>query len=157
MSYAAPDIADRLVIEDMYTRYLWSLDTHQIEPYLECFWEDGALRETQLDGSVEQWNGQAEIRTFTEAHFGGYSGFQHRDGNHMFIADPHGDPDRWQVYAYWFTSRRDPETNEVAVLSTGYSRDIVERRNGEWRFALRWLERWPGEVTYPLLAPPLER
>lgn len=156
MTRVSPSAEQRFAIEDLYSAYFWALDTHDIEAYLDAFWDDATLRETQLDGAVEDWRGVSAIREFSETHFGGYSGYQHRDSTRMFIADPDGDPDRWQVYAYWCTTHRDADTQEVSFLSTGYSRDIVEYRDGSWKFALRWLERWPGAVMAPWNAAPLQ-
>lgn len=145
---SGPDAADRFAIDDLYVDYLWALDTQDLERYLGAFWDDAVLAETQLDGSLDTRTGVEEIRAFTDTHFGGYAGHQHRESNRMYLPDPSGSPDRWILRSYWFTSHR--EDGEVSFHSTGHSEDVVERRDGEWRFAYRWLQRWPGAVAHPL-------
>ena len=137
----------RFAIDDLYVDYLWALDTQHIDRYVGTFWDDAVFEETQLDGVVETWTGAAAIREFTEAHFGGYAGHQHRETNRMYLPHPDGG-DRWILRSYWMTTHR--EDGEVALTSTGHSKDVVERRDGQWRFAARWLQRWPGDVAHPL-------
>jgi len=137
----------RFAIDDLYVDYLWALDTQDLPRYLGAFWDDAVLEETQLDGSVDARRGVEEIRAFAESHFGGYAGHQHRESNRMYLPDPSGSPDRWVLRSYWFTSHR--EDGVASFHSTGHSKDIVEFRDGQWRFAYRWLQRWPGDVTHP--------
>ena len=143
-----PSSEERHAIDDLVNTYLWALDTQDIDFYVGTFWDDAVFKETQLDGSVETWTGAPSIREFSASHFGGYGGHQHRESNRLYIPDADGNPDRWGVRSYWFTSHR--EDGDVAFTSTGHSRDVVERRDGEWRFVQRWVERWPGTLTHPL-------
>lgn len=146
--HRGPDVETRLAIDDLLADYLWALDTQDLDRYVDAFWPDGALRETQLDSEVLEWRGADAIRAFTAEHFDGYSGHQHRDGNRLFL--PTESADRWIVRSYWFATHRDAPTNEVTLHSTGHSADVVERRDGEWRIADRLLERWPGSMRHPL-------
>ncbi|WP_291051783.1 nuclear transport factor 2 family protein [Herbiconiux sp.] len=150
--HTGPGSDDRAAIDDLYNTYLWALDTQDIDLYVGTFWPDAAFKETQLDGSVETWTGADSIRAFSESHFGGYSGHQHRESNRLYLPDENGGTDRWGIRAYWFASHREAGTGEVTFSSTGHSRDIVERRDGVWRFAQRWVERWPGDLAHPLAA-----
>lgn len=143
----APPAAVRFAIDDLYVDYLWSLDAQDLPRYLGAFWDDAVLEETQLDGSVDTRRGIDAIHDFAASHFGGYAGHQHRESNRMYLPDPDGSSDRWILRSYWFTSHR--EDDVVTFHSTGHSKDIVECRDGEWRFAYRWLQRWPGKVTHP--------
>jgi ketosteroid isomerase-like protein len=143
-----PAAADRFAIDDLYADYFWALDTQDLPRYLGAFWDDAVLAETQLDETVDTRRGVEEIRAFAESHFGGYAGHQHRESNRLYLPDPSGSPDRWILRSYWFSTHR--EDTVASFHSTGHSKDIVERRNGEWRFVYRWLQRWPGAVTHPL-------
>ena len=147
---SGPSPEDRAAIDDLYNTYLWALDTQDIDRYVGTFWDDATFKETQLDGSVQTWEGAASVREFSASHFGGYGGHQHRESNRLYLPDGEGRPDRWQLRSYWFTSHREAGTGEVSFSSTGHSRDEVERRDGEWRFVLRWVERWPGTLSHPL-------
>jgi ketosteroid isomerase-like protein len=144
-----PDPVDRNGIDDMYAAYLWALDTGDIDQYIDTFWDDATLNETQLDGSVESWHGADRIRDFSAGHFGQWRGHQHRESTRLYLPDPDGRPDRWTLRSYWFTSHRDAESGDVAFTSTGHSTDVVEKRDGEWRFLVRGIERWPAEVKHP--------
>ncbi|MCS5722167.1 nuclear transport factor 2 family protein [Herbiconiux sp. CPCC 203407] len=143
-----PGIEDRMAIDDLYSEYLWALDTHDIDRYVGTFWPDARFVETQLDGTVETWTGAPSIRAFSEGHFGGYRGHQHRESNRLYTAGEAGRS--WDVRSYWFTSHREAGSGEVSFSSTGHSRDVVECRDGQWRFVQRWVERWPGDVAHPL-------
>ncbi len=143
----SPSLEVRAAIDDLYNAYLWALDTQDIDLYIGVFWDDAELRETQLDGTVETWVGAPAIRDFTAGHFTGYGGHQHRETTRRYL--PAGDG-RWELRSYWFASHRDADTNHVEFFSTGLSRDVVEERDGEWRFAVRGISRWPGDITQAL-------
>lgn len=146
-----PSADIRFAIDDLYATYLWALDTQDIDLYIGVFWDDAVLKEAQLDGVIEKWEGAAAIREFTASHFGGYGGHQHRESTRRYFADP-ASPDRWILQSYWSTSHRVPATNEITFFSTGLSYDIVERRGDEWRFCLRGISRWPEEPKAMLQA-----
>ncbi|MFB2584654.1 nuclear transport factor 2 family protein [Herbiconiux liukaitaii] len=145
-----PGIEIRMAVDDLYSEYLWALDTQDIDLYIGTFWPEASFIETQLDGTVETWTGARSIREFSESHFGGYRGHQHRESNRLYLpaADSDEGAARWQVRSYWSTSHRG--NGEVSFSSTGHSRDVVEERDGTWRFIQRWVERWPGDLTHPL-------
>ena len=145
-----PSADVRCLIDDVYSTYLWALDTQDIDLYVGTFWDDAVFEETQLDGTVETWEGAEKIRSFTAGHFGDYNGHQHRASNLLYLPDPEGRPDTWLVRAYWFTSHREQGSGDVAFTSTGHSRDVLQGRDGEWRFAYRGIERWPGTLRHPL-------
>lgn len=147
----SPSAEIRAAIDDLYATYLWALDTQDIELYIGVFWDDAVLKETQLDETIETWHGAQAIREFTEGHFGGYGGHQHRESTRRYFADPAGEH-RWILHSYWSTSHRVPATNEITFFSTGLSYDVVERRGDEWRFALRGISRWPADPTATLQA-----
>ena len=138
----------RNAIEDVLADYFWALDTHDVERYAGTFWDDAVLEEVQLDGSVLTTTGSAALAEFARTAWFDHVGYQHRDANRLYLADPDGRDDRWIVRAYWFTSRREQE--EVEFLSTGHSTDCFERRGDEWRFASRRIERWPASQPHPL-------
>ncbi len=140
----SPSLEVRAAIDDLYATYLWALDSQDIELYVSVFWDDAVLKETQLDNTIEVWHGAAAIREFTEAHFGGYPGHQHRESTRRYLP---ASENRWTLHSYWSTSHREvlKPTEEVSFFSTGLSNDIVEERDGEWRFAQRGISRWPAD------------
>ncbi|MBO9577272.1 MAG: nuclear transport factor 2 family protein [Microbacteriaceae bacterium] len=146
-----PSADTRAAIDDLYATYLWALDLQDIDDYVSVFWDDAVLKETQLDGTIEVWRGAPAIRAFTEGHFGGYGGHQHRETTRRYLPVP-GRDDQWVLLSYWFASHREPTTNEIAFFSTGLSRDVVEARDGVWRFAERGISRWPADPRAALQA-----
>ena len=142
MTSPSPEV--RAAIDDLYATYLWALDSQDIELYVSAFWDDAVLKETQLDNTIQVWHGAAAIREFTEGHFGGYGGHQHRESTRRYL--PAGE-NRWTLHSYWFTSHRDVQepSAEVSFFSTGLSNDIVELRGDEWRFVQRGISRWPAD------------
>ncbi len=145
----SPTADVRFAIDDLYSTYLWALDTQDIDAYISVFWDDAVLKETQVDGTIEVWHSATAIREFTAGHFNGYGGHQHRESTRRYF--PAGE-DRWRVLAYWFASHRNVVENEVTFFSTGLSVDMVERRGDEWRFAQRGLSRWPADVNAAIKA-----
>jgi len=146
-----PSADIRFAIDDLYATYLWALDTQDIDLYISAFWDDAALKQTQLDGTIEVTTGVAAIREVTAVHFGGHGGHQRRESTRRYLPDPAG-PHRWILHSYWSTSDRVPETNEVAFVATGLSNDIVELRGDEWRFAQRAFSPWPNDPMAVLRA-----
>ncbi len=146
-----PSADIRFAIDDLYATYLWALDTQDIDLYVSAFWDDAVLKEAQLDGEIQVWHGAPAIREFTEGHFGGYGGHQHRESTRRYLPDAAGEH-RWTLHSYWHTSHRVPETNEITFFSTGLSNDIVERRGEEWRFVQRGIARWPADPKAVLRA-----
>ena len=144
----APALEDRLLLDDLYSEYLWALDTGDVEIYIGTFWDDAVLKEDQLDGSTEVFETAEVIREYTAAHFDDWTGHQHRETTRLYLP-AEGRADRWRAQSYWFASHRDAPTNHVEFTSTGYYRDVVEKRDGQWRFLERHIARWPGALPHP--------
>lgn len=144
-----PSLEDRALLDDLYSTYLWALDTQDEGIYVGVFWPDAVLLEDQLDGSTERFAPASEIFAYTAANFPHFVGHQHRESTRLYTPDG---TDRWRAQSYWFTSDRSA-TGDVAFTSTGYYRDVVEKRDGEWRFLSRHIARWPGgRVAHPYRA-----
>ncbi|MXO66830.1 nuclear transport factor 2 family protein [Altericroceibacterium endophyticum] len=62
-------LEDRMAVLDSVARYSWAIDTGSLEEYLDCFTPDGVLRHPLRDGSVGEFRGQNEIRSFLEDGF----------------------------------------------------------------------------------------
>ena len=146
-----PSIEDRIAFDDLYSSYLWALDTKDVEFYVAAFWDDAVLHETQVDGTVLKFEGREAIDQFTRDMFAlpEWVGHQHRETTRLYVPEGDSAQERWFAQSYWFTTHRDDPTNSVEILSTGYYRDIVEKRDGEWRFASRWIERWRSDARHP--------
>ncbi|WP_440707943.1 nuclear transport factor 2 family protein [Herbiconiux sp. YIM B11900] len=153
-----PSPADRHAIAEVIDTGLWALDTRDLEVYLATFWPDASFSEVGPDGALGVWQGIDDIRRMSAARVGGPTGRQHRLSNTLFTPrEPaagasEGRPpgEAWTAWAYWMTSVRHPETGEVRFEMSGYLRDELERRDGEWRLLGRHLDGWPGDLRHPL-------
>ena len=143
-----PSIADRIAIDDLYNEYLWALDTADTDGWVDTFFPDGFVWEDQPDGST--WKGETpeDLRAFVlKYHLApGWAGHQHRESTRVFEPDPLGRPDHWAVRSYVFATRFDVETHRADAYWSGYYRDVVAKRDGEWKFVSRWIAPWKGEV-----------
>ncbi|MFB2581259.1 nuclear transport factor 2 family protein [Herbiconiux sp. P15] len=154
-----PGAEDRIAIADLLSSSMWSLDTRDLELYLGTYWPDADFSEVGPDGVRRAWQGIDDIRDMTTPRFGGPTGRQHRLSNHVYTplpahaggaAEPHG----WTVWSYWMTTTRHPESGEVVFEMSGFLRDEVEERHGEWRLVGRHLDGWPDDLVHPLRAAP---
>jgi hypothetical protein len=150
----APAPGARHAIADVIGAGLWALDTRDLELYLGTYWPDAVFSEVAPDGTRASWRGIDDIRAMTEPRFGGPTGRQHRLSNSLFTPLT---PDRrtegregWTVWSYWMTTVRQPGTGAAVFEMTGYLRDEVEQRDGEWRLLGRHLDAWPGDLPHPL-------
>lgn len=72
-----PDTNDRTTIRDALERYIWSIDTHDADPLVENFAEDGvyespfgkATGHQEIRAVIQQWHGSG--MTSGKRHFSG--------------------------------------------------------------------------------------
>ncbi|WP_291043446.1 nuclear transport factor 2 family protein [Herbiconiux sp.] len=143
-----PGLEDRVAIDDLYNEYLWALDTGDTQGWLDTFTEDAEAWEDQPDGSTWKMTGKEALRDLIEKYHGdpGFPGHQHREGTRIFRADPEGRPDHWVVKSYTFATTFDVESHTATLYWAGYYRDVVVKRDGEWKLLRRWIAPWKGEV-----------
>lgn len=143
-----PPLQDRLEIDDLYVRYLWALDTGDSDAYVDTFFADGIVREDQQDGSTFEGIGHEEVRKFVHKYHGdpAWAGHQHRETNRIFQLDPESRSDHYCVQSYVFSTVFDTDAHAASVTWAGYYRDVVARRDGEWKFVERWIAPWKGAV-----------
>jgi hypothetical protein len=143
-----PGIADRIAIDDLYSEYLWALDTGDTEGWLNAFAPDAEVWEDQRDGTTWKGRGREELRQLILKFHGDphFPGHQHRETARLFSADPEGRPDHWAVKSYTSATAFDVETHTATLYWAGYYRDIVGRIDGEWKLVKRWIAPWKGEV-----------
>ncbi len=98
------------------------------------------------DGTVSVLEGADAIREGTSGYFTQPRDHQHRIQNSIYRPSPTG----WTVSSYYFSTRRDPVTGEVVILSCGTAHDEVEERDGVWRIRERRIRQWDGSAPHPL-------
>ena len=133
-------VADRLLCLELFARYAWALDTHDVEAYVALFAPEGF---TEMPG-LGRFQGAARLREYGHSLTDDprYKGRQHWCAQSVFEAD--GDAIR--VKSYGSITYRNPETKETGILGTGYYLDRLVKVDGKWRFAERVWNRWEGDI-----------
>ena len=124
---------DRIAVEDVMARYVWTVDSLDADGYVGVFTEDAVI---DSNGSISR--GHAEIRKIVT------SLIQRRDDNkakglpasnlyHVIssvrITFPKASEALHQ--SYWQTVRRDKDGKMIAA-AMGRSEDRLVKRNGKW-------------------------
>lgn len=139
---------DRTAIDDLYVEYAWALDTGDTEGWMATFFDDASVWEDQPDGSTWKGEGVAKLREFILKYHTkpGFPGHQHRETTRLMTPDPEGRPDTWAAKSYIIATFFDVETHSSEAYWAGWYRDVVEKRDGEWKFTFRYIAPWKGEV-----------
>ena len=122
MKPRAPKVAieDRLEVQDLISRYAWSLDTGDVEGYVDCFFEDGWIHHDP-PGRLE---GRDGIRRLTEflwyEHPFNYLGRQHRMSQVLMTPEPASVAGGVRIKAFWSILQHDVKTFENRVPRTEY-------------------------------------
>lgn len=134
--------ADRLEIHELTARYAWSLDTGDVEGFVDCFCRDGELVWDAFE-TEGRWRGATALRGFI-----GYflqrpesAGRQHHVSNLIVTPTTAGATAKCYVAV---TLRADPGPHLLNVM--GYYEDVLRKEEGRWRFATRHIRDWSGPV-----------
>jgi hypothetical protein len=141
-----PSVEDRVLIEDLYSRYSWALDTGDTEGYVNLFLPDAEVVEN-LPDRIERVRGHDAIRTFVRRFHTNpdFPGRQHRISQILIEPDPEGRDDHWLVRSYVLTTEFKGEPPHI-VYWAGHGRDIVAKVGSEWFIATREIKPWSGDV-----------
>jgi uncharacterized protein (TIGR02246 family) len=131
---------DRIAVEDVMARYVWTVDSLDADGYVAVFTEDAVI---DSNGNISK--GRAEIRKIVT------SLIQRRDDNkakglpasnlyhvisNVRITFPR--PGEALHQSYWQTVRRDKDGRMIAAAMGG-SEDRLVKRNGQWLIQSRKL------------------
>ena len=142
---AETTVEDRILIRELYDRYHWAMNHGDAEGVRACFRFDAIT--VRYDGSAVTVDGVVET-----AQKGPTDPVSSTRQHHLtlLIVDPaeEGRDDRRAVRTYFILTEV-RESPAIAIHSSCYTRDIVQRIDGRWRFAARRIQHtWPK--------PPLE-
>jgi len=147
MKPRAPKVAieDRLEVQDLISRYAWSLDTGDVEGYVDCFFEDGWIHHDP-PGRLE---GRDGIRRLTEflwyEHPFNYLGRQHRMSQVLMTPEPASVAGGVRIKAFWSILQHDVFTDENFVFGLGCWDALAARdTDGEWRLKSLSVTIWRG-------------
>ncbi len=129
---------DRIAVEDVMARYVWTVDSLDADGYVAVFTDDAVI---DSNGSISR--GRAEIRKIVTGLI------QRRDENkakglptanlyhvisNVRITFPK--PGEALHQSYWQTVRRDKDGRMIAA-AMGRSEDRLVKRNGQWLIQFR--------------------
>src|SRR5262245_41344485 len=131
---------DRIAVEDVMNRYVWSVDSLDADGYVAVFTEDAVI---DSNGSISK--GHEEIRKVVT------NLIKRRDDNkakglpagnlyhvisNVRITFPKAN--EAVHYSYWQTVRRDND-GKMTAAAMGRSEDLLVKRNGKWLIRSRKL------------------
>ncbi|HXR50800.1 MAG TPA: nuclear transport factor 2 family protein [Steroidobacteraceae bacterium] len=134
--------SDRLEIHELTARYAWSLDTGDEDAFVACFCNQGELVWDVFE-TEGRWRGPQALRRFI-AYFRQRpesAGRQHHVSNLVVTPSDRGARARSYVAV---AVRRAEGPHVLNVM--GYYEDELEREDGRWRFAHRFIRDWSGPV-----------
>jgi len=121
-------LKDRQAILDVVNRQARGHDRHDVELMNSCFWDDGVDEHGQYVTLGPEYGDWANA-----AHSAGFFGHQHNIANHTCDID--GDTAHCETYVIGNLLPR--HTPGRAKYTSARYVDRFERRNGEWRIAVR--------------------
>lgn len=143
----AIDVSDRLAIEDLFSDYVWALDSGDVPAFLALFTDDGVFGDT----AGNRYKGHKQIERYvtdlvTSSRF---KGRMHHITAKRFTARPDG---RIGVTSYWLVTKWARATGDKSVEVSGHADDAFEKVNSRWRFCQRIVHYW-NDTELPW-APP---
>jgi ketosteroid isomerase-like protein len=127
---AEPQIEDRIRIEDLFSRYMWAIDTGNVEALVGCFTESGALESP----AVGRYAGRTAIRDFA-ARFARFRerGSQLRHVISNIVVDAAGETAAARCYLIVFLTR----DGSSRLLGPGRYECELRKTEGAWLFQNR--------------------
>jgi len=122
-------VEDRLLIRELYARYVWAMDTGDLDAFAVCYAPGGRLdvgRPADTPEALKEW-----LAEFLKD--SAFPGSQHH--YNQFVMD--GDTSRCDVRAYWARLYRLPGTTGSQIIAQGYYTDTVVKVEGGWRFLVK--------------------
>lgn len=132
----------RLKIYDVLQRYVWSMDTGDIEGVIGCFTPDGEVK----DNSGKRWG----------AEDGGATGF----ANHYLNRPNRAGAQHWiqprlidkvdggfHIKSYWHSIKWETNPDKRFIRTIGVYTDTVVKVKGEWLIKEKVIDPWNSETT----------
>jgi 3-phenylpropionate/cinnamic acid dioxygenase small subunit len=136
-----PPIEDRMAINDLFVRYMRSIDDGDVDTLVSCFTEDGALESP----AVGKYQGHQGIREFaTRFSIFQKSGYQLRHVISNMQIEVEGDHAKAYCYLVAFLTYQ----KKSQLLAPGYYDCRLRKEKGEWKFEYRLVVQ-DGDYTLP--------
>jgi hypothetical protein len=138
MSGASISLAERQEIYDTLARYVWCMDTGDIEGVVATFTPDGVVK----DVTGKHWDVAAGGARGFATHFltrPNRRGGQHHM-QHLFVEPAQGGG--YRVTSYWVSIQWDAESGTKAIRAMGSYVDTCVQVNGQWRMQEKIIDPW---------------
>jgi hypothetical protein len=143
MSEAKMSLEDRQEIYDTLARYVWSMDTGDIEGVVATFTPDGVVK----DVTGKKWDAAAGGARGFATHFltrPNRRGGQHHV-QHLFIDKAAGGG--YRVTSYWVSIRWDTEGDTKSMRAMGSYVDTCVKVDGTWLIKEKIIDPWNSETA----------
>jgi len=124
-------VEDRHAIGDLFARYMWAIDTGDVEGLVACFTDDGALESPAVGRYVGRDGIRGFATRFARFHAGGTQ-LRHVISNLLIEADV-GDRAFAKCYLVTFLTK----DGQSRLLGPGRYECRLRKENGTWRFENR--------------------
>jgi ketosteroid isomerase-like protein len=134
-------VEDRLDIQELFARYVWALNTGDVEGVLDCFTADGYLEHPPQG----RFQGHDEIRKiladlwYSKPNW--FIGRQHL-ANHFIITS---DGDKARVKAFFSILQHNVDYKTNFVFGLGHWDNVCVKQDGVWRFEALTVHKWIGD------------
>jgi hypothetical protein len=143
MSDAKISLVDRQDIYDTLARYVWSMDTGDIEGVVATFTPDGVVK----DVTGKRWDATVGGARGFATHFltgTGRRGGQHHV-QHLFIDTADGGG--YRVTSYWVSIRWDTQGDKKFMRAMGSYVDTCVQVDGKWLIKEKIIDPWNSETA----------
>ena len=138
---------ERDTVFDVLRRYVWCMDTADIDGIVATFTPDGTVK----DVTGRLWDGDDAPRNFA-SHFilrPNRPAGQHWVQHMQLDADSENEA---QVTSYWFTVVRDPEDDRKFVSNLGRYIDTCVKLDGRWLIKHKQIDPWDQDTVAAIKA-----
>ncbi len=128
MAAATLSLEERQAIYDTLARYVWGMDTGDIEGVVATFTPDGVVKDVMGKRWDAAAGGARGFATFFLTRPNRRGGQHHVQ--HLFVDATEGGA--YRVTSYWFSLRWDAESDQKAVRAMGSYVDTCVKVDGRW-------------------------
>ncbi|MDF3310605.1 nuclear transport factor 2 family protein [Rhodococcus sp. T2V] len=129
-------LEDHLQIQQLYSRFAFAIDLHDVDAWLDCFTEDGELglaeSDTAIDAPTSVTRGRAALRELAQRITGGDTARVWHVNSNLVIA-PTAVGAIGQCYLTLVTSVED----RSEITMAGYYKDELVKVDDKWLFRRR--------------------
>lgn len=147
MPEAGISLEERQALYDTLARYVWSMDTGDIEGVVAVFTPDGVVK----DVTGKRWDAAAGGARGFATHFltrPNRRGGQHHV-QHLFVEPVHDGG--YRVFSYWVSMQWEVEGDRKFIRALGSYRDTCVKVDGLWRIQEKIIDPW-NSASAPVAA-----